>query len=248
MRRVAVITGAAGGIGAELAKAYLKADYHVAITDKEEARLQSLNKRLAAEFGSDRLYAAAADLASEHQVAAMIQEAWNVFGRLDVLINNAGFGITKSMFELTVDEWDSVLHCNLRGAFLCGREAAARMKQQPEGGSIIHIASTRAIMSEPDSEAYAASKGGLVALTHAMAASLAKHRITVNCISPGWIETGDYSQLRETDHRQHLSGRVGQPEDIARACLYLSEGRNDFVNGINLVIDGGMTHKMIYEE
>jgi len=103
-------------------------------------------------------------------------------------------------------------------------------------------------MSEPDSEAYAASKGGIVALTHALAASLSKDKITVNCISPGWIETGDYDQLRPIDHEQHLSGRVGKPEDIARACLYLTAKENDFVTGINLIVDGGMTRKMIYEE
>ena len=115
------------------------------------------------------------------------------------------------------------------------------------GGVIINIASTRALMSEPDSEAYAASKGGIVALTHALAASLAPDRIRVNCISPGWIETGDYSQLREEDHHQHLSGRVGRPDDIARACLFLSSSENDFINGENIVIDGGMTRRMIYE-
>ncbi|MBJ6363757.1 SDR family oxidoreductase [Paenibacillus sp. MAHUQ-46] len=168
--------------------------------------------------------------------------------RRNVLINSAGFGITKSLFELTVEEWDSVLNANLRGAFLCGREAANQMKTQSEGGSIIHIASTRALMSEPNTEAYAASKGGMVALTHAMAASLAPYKIRVNSISPGWIETRHYDELRKQDHNQHWSGRVGRPEDIVRACIYLTDLNNDFVNGTNLIIDGGMTHKMIYEE
>jgi NAD(P)-dependent dehydrogenase (short-subunit alcohol dehydrogenase family) len=103
-------------------------------------------------------------------------------------------------------------------------------------------------MSEPDSEAYAASKGGIVAVTHALAASFAPDHIQVNCISPGWIETGDYAKLRKKDHTQHFAQRVGKPEDIARACLYLTGGENNFVSGINLVIDGGMTHKMIYKE
>jgi len=112
----------------------------------------------------------------------------------------------------------------------------------------VNIASTRAIMSEPNSEAYAASKGGIVALTHALAASFSEYRITVNAISPGWIETGDYSKLRKIDHEQHLSKRVGKPDDIARACLYLTAKENDFVTGVNLIVDGGMTRKMIYEE
>lgn len=114
------------------------------------------------------------------------------------------------------------------------------------GGSIINIASTRAFMSEPNSEAYAASKGGIIALTHALAVSFAPDHIQVNAISPGWIETGDYGQLREIDHLQHPAGRVGRPDDIARACLYLTSEGNDFITGANLVIDGGMTRKMIY--
>ena len=122
------------------------------------------------------------------------------------------------------------------------------MRRNKDGGAIVNIASTRAIMSEPHSEAYAATKGGIVALTHALATSFSEDRITVNAISPGWIETGDYSKLSKADHEQHLSQRVGKPEDIARACLYLTAKENDFVTGINLVVDGGMTRKMIYVE
>ena len=117
-----------------------------------------------------------------------------------------------------------------------------------QGGAIVSLASTRAFQSEPYTEAYAASKGGIVALTHALARSFAEKGITVNCISPGWIETGDYEALREIDHAQHLSNRVGKPEDIARACLYLTQPENNFMTGTNLTIDGGMTKKMIYEE
>ncbi len=116
------------------------------------------------------------------------------------------------------------------------------------GGSIVNIASTRALMSEPHSEAYAASKGGILSLTHAMAISLGPDRITVNAICPGWIETGDYSQLRAIDHSQHPAGRVGTPMDIARACLYLTDPHNDFVTGAELVVDGGMTRRMIYAD
>jgi NAD(P)-dependent dehydrogenase (short-subunit alcohol dehydrogenase family) len=103
-------------------------------------------------------------------------------------------------------------------------------------------------MSEPNSEAYAASKGGILALTHALAASFSDYHISVNAVLPGWIENGDYSSLRETDHEQHFSRRVGKPADIARACLFLTDPENDFVTGTRLVVDGGMTRKMIYEE
>jgi len=121
-------------------------------------------------------------------------------------------------------------------------------KIEKNGGRIINMASTRAIMSEPNSEAYAASKGGIVSITHSLAASLQPNGITVNCISPGWIQVDQSEELKETDHLQHWSNRVGKPEDIAKACIYLADPENNFINGQNIIIDGGMTRKMIYEE
>ena len=137
-------------------------------------------------------------------------------------------------------QWDTILNTNLRSSFLLTRAVITHMKKAG-GGSVVNIASTRAKMSEENTEAYAASKGGLLALTHAMAISYSDDPITVNCISPGWIHTGDYDDLRDIDHEQHPSKRVGKPEDIARACLFLTQPDNDFINGENLVIDGGMT-------
>jgi NAD(P)-dependent dehydrogenase (short-subunit alcohol dehydrogenase family) len=168
------------------------------------------------------------------------------YGTLDILVNNAGISKWKSPFDITVEEWDEIINTNLRSVFLCSREAA-RIMREHGGGSILNIASTRAFMSEPNSEAYAASKGGIISLTHALASSFSHDHIQVNCVSPGWIETGDYDLLRKVDHNQHLSGRVGKPEDVARACLYLTCEGNDFINGTNITIDGGMTFKMIYE-
>jgi NAD(P)-dependent dehydrogenase (short-subunit alcohol dehydrogenase family) len=110
----------------------------------------------------------------------------------------------------------------------------------------VNIASTRAFQSEENSEAYAASKGGIIALTHALAASLAPDGIQVNSVSPGWIETGPWEKLRPIDHAQHWSGRVGRVDDIANACLFLTHPENRFINGTNLMVDGGMTRTMIY--
>lgn len=144
---------------------------------------------------------------------------------------------------------------NLRGTFLCSQAAARSMVARGRGGDIINIASTRAFMSEPGTEAYTASKGGIVALTHGMAISLGPHGIRVNAISPGWIETAEwqFSPRARTpvhsdrDRLQHPVGRVGRPEDIAEACLFLAE-QAGFVTGQNITIDGGMSVKMIYEE
>src|SRR5213078_4095464 len=128
---------------------------------------------------------------------------------------------------------------NLTAAFLLARAAEKPLRRAH--GAIVTIASTRALMSEPNTESYSASKGGLVALTHALAISLAPD-VRVNCVSPGWIETKDYAGLRRKDHRQHPAGRVGKPEDVAELVGWLLDPERS-----NFVIDGGMTRKMIYE-
>ncbi|CAM3099112.1 glucose 1-dehydrogenase [Paenibacillus lupini] len=243
--KVVVITGAGKGIGAAVAAGYAAEGARVAAVERD-AELVAQTVRSIVEAGGQAA-AFTADISRPEAIEAIFQAIEEQFGRVDVLINNAGLGIWKSPFDLALDEWDYVINTNLRGTFLCAREAAKRMRQHG-GGAIVNLASTRALMSEPNSEAYAASKGGIVALTHALAVSLGPDHIRVNAISPGWIENGDYDALRPEDHLQHPAGRVGRPDDITRACFYLTDPANDFVTGINMVIDGGMTRKMIYEE
>ncbi|ARU62854.1 3-ketoacyl-ACP reductase [Tumebacillus avium] len=232
--RVVLVTGAAQGIGRSVAETYAAHDATVIAVDKEP-------------WAPENTIGMQTDLRDPQAIENLFSQIREKFGRLDVLINNAGVSRWQSPYELTVEEWDDILNLNLRGTFLCAREAAKLMKENG-GGKIVNMCSTRALMSEPNTEAYAASKGGILALTHALAVSLGPDRIQVNAISPGWIETGDYSQLREEDHTQHPAGRVGRPADIANACLYLTDPANDFITGANLVIDGGMTRKMIYLE
>ncbi len=242
--KVVIVTGAGRGIGRCVAASYAAEGARVVIAERDRSTGEVAESSIR-EMGGEASFIMT-DISVPDQVAAMVRATVEKYGTIDIVINNAGFGIWKSPLDLTIEEWDSVVNTNLRGAFLCAREAARFMKEHG-GGSVVNIASTRAFMSEAGSEAYAASKGGVVALTHALAASLAHSSIRVNCISPGWIETGDYSALRETDHNQHFSGRVGRPEDIARACLFLTGDGNEFINGENIIIDGGMTRKMIYE-
>lgn len=243
--KVVLITGAGAGIGRALALAYAEQGALPVLVDKNEEGLEQTGLLLQ-EAGYDSL-SLSADMSKPDDIIKMLRDLETIVGRLDIVINNAGFGIWKSPYDLSIDEWDSVVNTNLRGTFVCSREAAKLMRTTG-GGAIVNISSTRAMMSEPNSEAYAASKGGILSLTHAMAVSLGPDHITVNAICPGWIETGDYSKLRPEDHEQHPSKRVGKPEDIARACLYLTDPQNDFVTGTHITIDGGMTRKMIYEE
>lgn len=243
--KVVIVTGAGNGIGAVVASHYARRGAAVALWDRDPDGLSAIRATLEAE--SFKVISRVIDLTSPEAIAKGMEEEKEALGRIDVLINNAGLGRSKSPYELTVEDWDYVLNTNLRGTFLCSREAAKVMRTQGRG-AVVNIASTRALMSEPHTEAYAASKGGILALTHALAISLGPDHISVNAISPGWIETGDYSKLKASDHAQHPAGRVGKPDDIARACIYLTDPENDFITGTNLIIDGGMTRKMIYEE
>ncbi|MGI6284948.1 glucose 1-dehydrogenase [Neomoorella humiferrea] len=242
--KVVVVTGSGRGIGRSIARMYAAHGANVVVADRDFRGAQE-TARFIKEGGGEAL-ALLVDVSKPEDVVKLMEKTAERYGRLDILVNNAGFGCWKSPYDLTVEEWDSVINTNLRGTFLCSREGAKIMRKSG-GGSIVNIASTRAIMSEPNSESYAASKGGILALTHALAVSLGPDRIRVNAISPGWIETGDYGKLREIDHIQHPAGRVGMPDDIARACLFLTADENSFITGANIVIDGGMTRKMIYE-
>jgi NAD(P)-dependent dehydrogenase (short-subunit alcohol dehydrogenase family) len=254
--RVAVITGSGRGIGRAVAERYADAGVHVVIAEKDESAGREAEREINARVGRARTAPdepapgeacfIRTDVSQPDDIDAMVATAVERFGRIDVLVNNAGIGRGESPYDLTVDAWDEVIAVNLRGTFLCSRTVARVMRGR--GGSIVNIASTRALMSEPNTEAYAASKGGIVALTHALAASLGPDGIRVNCISPGWICTGDYDALTDADHSQHLSGRVGRPDDIARACLFLCDPANGFITGANLIVDGGMTRTMIYQE
>lgn len=243
-KKVVVVTGAGKGIGRRIAGDYASEGARVIIAEIDPGLGAMAAEQISSEGGKAEFIRT--DVSRPDDVVALMQAVFRKHHSIDILINNAGISKKESPYTLSVDSWDEIINTNLRGIFLCSREAAKIMRSRG-GGSIVNIASTRAFMSEPDSEAYAATKGGIVALTHALAASFSDDHIQVNCISPGWIETGDYDELRKEDHSQHLSGRVGKPEDISKACLYLTQEGNDFINGENIIIDGGMTRKMIYE-
>jgi hypothetical protein len=188
------------------------------------------------------------DVADEETARRAVAAVTKTFGRLDALVSNAGIMIRKPLRQLKLDEWRKVIDTNLTAAFLFAR--AAEKPLRAAKGAIVTIASTRALMSEPDTESYSATKVGLVALTHALAISLAPD-VRVNCVSPGWIVVRPEGEqkLRRKDHLQHPAGRVGFPGDIAELVAFLLDReRAGFITGANFAVDGGMTRKMIYEE
>lgn len=244
--KIVIVTGAGSGIGRAIATMYAVHGAHVVIAERNQEMGEAAARAI---HTSDSTTGTATfqqvDVSQPKQIEQLMQMVDERWGRLDVLVNNAGLSTWESPYELAVETWDHILNTNLRSVFLGSREAAKIMRKHG-GGAILNLASSRAHMSEPNTEAYAASKGGILALTHALAVSLGPDCIRVNAISPGWIENGDYSALRPEDHEQHPAGRVGRPDDIARACLFLTREDNDFITGTELVIDGGMTRKMIY--
>lgn len=243
--KVVLVTGGANGIGRTISQEFLVAGATVIIADIDEKNGESLYDEWNQQGYKVVFYKI--DLTDVSAIRMMFKDIIMNHKKVDILINNAGKGIFKPIHDLKIEEWDEVIHLNLRASFVTAQEFAKYHKINSYG-RIINISSTRYLISEPNSEAYAASKGGIVALTHALALSLSSKDFTVNAISPGWIENNNYLELTIDDHQQHPSKRVGKPGDIARACLFLADERNDFITGQNIIIDGGMTKKMIYIE
>jgi NAD(P)-dependent dehydrogenase (short-subunit alcohol dehydrogenase family) len=249
---VALVTGGAQGIGLGITQLLLNQGWRVAIADMNIAAGTALQDTLS-QFRESFIFLPC-NVSQEPEVERCVGAAVDWFGgHLNGLVNNAGIAKPYSgpVEDLALADWNRWIGTNLTGYFLMVKHTVRHLRATQ--GAIVNISSVRAIQSEPHSEAYAASKGGIVALTHALAMSLGPE-VRVNCISPGWIDVSalkhppQESRLSPTDHAQHPVGRVGQAQDIADMTSFLLSDKAGFITGQNIVVDGGMGRKMIYEE
>lgn len=261
-----LITGGARGIGRGLSRLLLSSGHRVCILDNNTEELNHTADQLSKAHtrGSD-FETISCNLRQPSEIRSAVEQANKLFnGKLDVLVNNAahtaGVG-SANAGNITLEMWNAALETNLTAPMLMSQHCLpmlAKSTSASAGGSIVNISSTRAIMSEPDNEAYSTTKAGLLGLTQSMAVSLGPKGVRVNAILPGWIHVENECKkadekgqkwedgLSKEDHAWHLTGRVGKVEDIFKAVQYLSE--NEGVTGTEMIVDGGVTRKMVYPE
>lgn len=246
-KKAAVVTGGAHGIGYATAAALLKSGYGVVIGDKDPKRCEEARRGLAQAGDAHVLVM---DVAAESDVIKLVNLCRTTFGGIDLLVCNAAIANVAQLklVEMSLDEWNRRLTVNLTSYFLCAKHALPLLKERR--GSIVNMSSTRALMSEANTETYSTAKGGIEALTHALAITYGPD-VRVNAIRPGWIDTRDdrdSNPLPALAQEQHPVGRVGRPEDIAAMVVYLASPDAGFISGQSFTVDGGLTRKMIYEE
>jgi len=247
--KVALITGGSSGIGMAIAQRFLKEGAKVVITGRSKERCDSALNQLNT-IVEDAVDSATGDVSKWDDVEKMVEKTVKRFGRIDILINNAGIYLEKRIEETSEEEWDQVININLKGVFLCSKAVYPHFKNQGSG-TIVNISSDSGVSGNPNEAAYCASKGGVTNLTRAMALDYAKENIRVNAICPAVINTPMLQKevdrqedkdayLKEVDEL-HPVGRVGRPEEVAFAVLMVASDEASFITGANISVDGGFT-------
>ncbi len=254
--QIAIVTGGGQGIGKGIATVLAKAGATVVIAEKKAETGQETVATIT-EAGGSAVFLPT-DTTSAASVQNMVEQTVALYGRIDTLVNNAGITVYRSLLEATCDDWDAVLNLNLRGYFLCSKYVLPTMIER-RGGSIIHISSAHAFATLPHAEMYAASKGGINAMTRAMALSLGPYGIRVNAICPGftmaetlcqWLEQESLTQQEDLKVRLNALvplGRINQPEDIGQLAVYLASDASKTMTGATLLIDSGLSARLYQE-
>jgi len=245
--KVAIVTGASKGIGEGIAREFSREGAKVVVVSRGEAEGLAMAEELGSKEG--RAIYVRTDVTKSEDIQALIARTVETFGRLDVLVNNAGYHISKNVEETTEEEWEFIQNTNLRSTFLCSKYAIPHLRKTR--GNIINISSMVGLVGQPNAGAYSATKGGQIAMSKGMAIDFAPDGIRVNVICPGWIQTplvdDWFSQQKDPEAAmkyifgQHPLGKIGTIEDCGKAAVYLASDDAGFVTGITLNIDGGIT-------
>lgn len=244
--KVAIVTGSNRGIGKGIAIALAKEGCKVVVNsykeDEEGRKVVEEIKRL----GSDAIFVKA-NVIREVDMKNLIDKAVEKFGKLDIMVNNAGILVQGTVETLTEQDWDKQLDVNLKGVFFGTKHSVLQMKKQGVGGRIINVSSIAGLVGFPGISAYCASKGGVTEFTREVALDCAKYEITVNAINPGVIATDMTRSMLDDEATKKMLlentpvGRFGKPEDIGNAAVFLALDESSFITGHNLVVDGGWT-------
>lgn len=249
--RVAIVTGGGKGIGRGAASVLAQAGAYVVVADVDDAAARECAQSIEQEGG--RAMPVHCDVSDERQVEEMVDRTVAIHERIDVLVNNAGIGVYKTILDATPEDWDRCLGVDLKGVYLCCRRVVPTMQRQGKG-AIVNVASVHAVQNVGATAPYAASKGGVLALTRTMAIDFARDGIRVNAVCPGWIDTplirgifessGRSAEMRDEVSRRQLLGRLGTPTEVGYAILYLACDESSYVTGASLFVDAGMTAQL----
>lgn len=249
--KVAIVTGAGSGIGKGIATVFFREGAKVVVVDSDE----QAGKKTAEEIrllGGEAFFVKC-DVSNEEQIKTMVQETIAKYGRINVLVNNAGIGVYKTVLDTTSEEWDRCLAVDLKSVFLCSKYAIPHIRTAG-GGAIVNIASVHSYQNVGGTAPYAASKGGVVALTRVMAIDHGGDKIRVNAICPGWIDTpltrrifaatSDPEKAKQDVERRQILGRLGTPEEVGEAAAFLASDEASYITGASLMVDSGMTAQL----
>lgn len=253
-KKIVVVTGSGNGIGKAIAEKFAENNGRVVLATIDETEGKRVEKELLEKGYQARFIQT--DVRSEESVIQMLKQVKLLYGDTQILVNNAGITLFKSIFEATLEDWNLVLGTDLRGVFLCSKYMAQNLVNKNLPGSIINISSNHAYRTLPDAEMYAAAKGGVNAMTRSMALSLGRYGIRVNSVCPGFTDTHHYTEwlkekkTPEEAHKQiesfHSTGHISTPEDIAHMVLFLASDLSKNITGADFLVDGGLTSKLYH--
>jgi glucose 1-dehydrogenase len=241
--KVAIVTGSTRGIGRGIAERFVKEGAMVVINGRKIEDAERVAKDI--DVSGKKTIAIAGDVSNATQANRLVEEAVKRLGRIDIFVNNAGILCFENFLDMKEESWDKIIDVDLKGYFLCTQAAAKQMIKQGGGGKIVNIASIAGVIAYPQLAHYCAAKGGIISMTKVMALELGRHKINVNAIGPGLIESDMTKPMLDDPNSKKMFtakiplGRIGKPEDIAAAAAFLASEDADYITGITLFVDGG---------